>query len=158
MQFESKQARTFWLNFIMGFVPEILVSLALTLAFKGDVTVFVFTLIGLQCLYLLLWIKNSLWMWAVYYLYARKSLVKHLADYLQINHYPEPSDYEKSALGYFETVMSDENQSIDVRLKASGSLAELNLMSSQSTQRCAQLSMAYEEALENHKRTFASAG
>ena len=155
MQFESKQKRTFWLNAALGFVPDVLVSVALAWAFNGGVVGFFAALIGLQGIYFLIWAKNSIWAWTLFKLHNRKYLVSHITDYLHKNKYPEPDDYEKSADGYLSTVMSDENQPTDVRLKAAASLAELNFMSTQGQiQNYMRFSLAYEEALENHKKTF----
>lgn len=159
MQFESKQKRTFWLNAALGFVPDALISAALAAALDGGVPGFIFALIGLQFLYFLILVKNSIWAWALFKLNGRKNLVSHITDYLHKNKYPEPDDYEKSADGYLSTVLADDSQPVDVRLKAAASLAEMNLMSTQGQlQNHMRLSMAYEEALENHKKSFTKSG
>jgi hypothetical protein len=109
----------------------------------------------LQCLYFLIWVKNTVWAWVAFKVYNREYLKNLITDYLKSNGYPEPGHFERSAEGYLTTVAEDDNQPIEVRLKAAASLAELNFMSMQGQfQNLARLSMAYEDALENHKRSF----
>lgn len=155
MQFESKQKRTFWLNIVLGFIPDTVVSIILSAVFNGGLGGFFFSLIGLQCVYFLIWIKNSIWAWSLFKFHNQKYLVTHITDYLQKNRYPEPDDYEKSPDSYLSTIVADENQSANVRIAAAASLAELNFMSTQGQiQNHMRFCMAYEEALENHKRSF----
>ena len=155
MQFESKLKRTFWLNATLGLMPDALIAVVLASMTDSGVVGFFVALVGLQALYFLIWVKNSIWAWALFKLNGRRTLVAHIADYLRKNQYPEPGDYEKSADDYLSKVMSDETQPIEVRLKAAASLAELNFLPSQGqAQQYMQLTMAYEEALENHKRSF----
>jgi len=159
MQFESKQQRTIWLNLALGFVPDALIAWALASTLDGGFFGFVLAFIGLQVLYILIWAKNSIWAWALFKLKGQKFLVEHITDYLRKNNYPEPDDYEKSAEGYLTTVQDDEHQPVEIRMKAAASLAEMNFMTSQGqVQNHIRLSIAYEEALENHKKSFTKSG
>jgi hypothetical protein len=155
MQFESKQKRSLWINLTLGFVPDVIISIVVAIVLSGGILLFFATLIGLQCIYLLIWIKNSVWGWTLYKLHHRKYLVEHLTDYLKTNKYPEPDDYEKSADGYLTSVMSNEKLPVDIRIKAASCLAELNFMSTQGQlQNYLRFSMAYEAALADYKKTF----
>jgi hypothetical protein len=155
VQFESKQRRVFWMNAALGLVPDTVISLLLSYALSGGVVGFFAVLVGIQMLYFVIWLKKSIWTWTIFKLNGRKHLISNLIDYLRTNKFPEPEDYEKSAEGYFSSVLSNEDQSIDVRLKASASLAELNFLTkSGQVQHFIRLTMAYEEALESYKKSF----
>jgi hypothetical protein len=155
MQFESKQKRTVWVNLALGSVPDILIAALIASVMDGGAIGFIVALVGLQVLYFLIWAKNSIWAWVVFLINGRKAATSHFRHYLETNKFPEPEDYERSPDGYFSKIVEDENQPVDIRLKAAASLAELNYIASQSQmQNYLRLSMAYEDAIEDHKRSF----
>lgn len=119
MQFESKMKRTFWTTAALGVIPDVVISMILSAVFVGGILGFFAALIGLQVLYLLIWAKNALWSWAVFWFGGRKKLASWLFDYLRENGYPEPGTYEKSADAYLSAVVDNEKLPIAVRLKAS---------------------------------------
>jgi hypothetical protein len=126
------------------------------LGFGGGSIGFFATLIGLQVLYLGIWAKNSVWSWIVFsYGGGRKRLALLLSDYLRENGYPEPNIYEKSADGYFESVVDNEQLPITIRLKAASEISVMKFLdASCAVQKSMQISMAYEDALEEFKRSF----
>lgn len=155
MQFESKLKRTLWLNVVLGLIPDVVVSVVLAKIFDGGVWGFFFALVGLQILYLLFWIKNSIWSWSLFVLRGRKKFTEFLLDYLRENRYPEPDNYASSVEGYFSGVATDETQPIDLRLSAATVLAAFKHPVTQGQfQEFVQLSMAYEDALGQYKRLF----
>lgn len=155
MQFESRQKRTFWANLVLGSVPDVLIAGLLASVLNGGMVGFVAALVGLQVLYLAIWAKNSLWTWIVFLVTGRKTLASHIRDYLKMNGFPEPDDFERSPDDYLSRVVEDDEQPVGVRLKAAASLAELNVQSTLGNmQNYMRLSMAYEDALEEHKASF----
>ena len=155
MQFESKIKRTFWTTAALGVIPDVVISKILTAIFDGGILGFFVALIGLQILYFLIWAKNSLWAWVVFWLGGRKRLASWLFDYLRENGYPEPGIYEKSADAYLSAVLENETLPISVRLKAASELGSLKFLeSSAQVQQSIRITMAYEDALEQHKRAF----
>jgi hypothetical protein len=82
MQFESKQQRMQCLNLALNSIPDLFVSLLLTLLFGGGALGFLFALIGLQARYLAIWMKNTIWAWIAFKTYSRKYLVKVMNAYL----------------------------------------------------------------------------
>ena len=159
MQFESKKKRAFFLSLALGFIPDILISIALAVFFESGILGFLFSFFGLQILYFLIWVKDSLWTWLNFQLKGRKKYTRLITDYLRRNKYPEPEDYEKCVNSYLSRVITDENQPIDLRLNAAASLAEMNFMSNQGqAQNYIRFSIAYEDALEIYKRSFANSG
>lgn len=157
MQFESKLKRTFWFNSILGLIPDIFISVALSVVFDGGLVGFFFSLVGLQVLYLLIWIKNSIWTWLLFQFSGRKILANTLADYFRENSYPEPNNFEESVEEYFSNIVLGEDNPVELRLKASASLATINFFARQNQmQDHMRLLMVYEDALESYKKTFPS--
>ena len=80
----------------------------------------------------------------------------YLCDFLMENNFPDPGNYQDSATSYLESVANDNETPIEIRLR---SAAELGVMSSYIAQMKlsvhAQLSMAYEDAIENYKNHIA---
>ncbi|WP_155837569.1 hypothetical protein [Herminiimonas sp. CN] len=156
MQFETRMKRTLWSASALGAIPDIIIAIIVALVFGGGYIGFFATLIGLQVLYLGIWTKNSVWSWIVFsYGGGRKRLALLLSDYLRENGYPEPNIYEKSADGYFESVVDNERLPIIVRLKAASEIGAMKFLdASCAVQKSMQISMAYEDALEEFKRSF----
>jgi hypothetical protein len=149
----------FWRNVALGSIPDIVIAVILAYVFDGGIAGFLVALVLLQALYFAIWVKNTIWAWAMFKLNTRKNLVSHFTDYLRVNKYPEPDDFEKSAEGYLSRVISDEELPTELRLEAATCLAELNYLSTLGQiQKAAMLSIVYEEALENHKRSFSTVG
>jgi len=127
----------------------------LTAIFDGGILGFFAALIGLQILYFLIWAKDSLWAWVVFWLGGRKRFASWLFDYLRENGYPDPGTYERSADAYLSAVLENEKLSISVRLEVASELGSLRfLKSSAQVQQSIQITMAYEDALQQHKRAF----
>jgi hypothetical protein len=155
MQFESKLKRTYWTAILLGAIPDLLIAAILTRVFEGGWVGFLLALVGLQLLYLALWVKNSLWAWAIFSLFGRRHLASLFLDYLRENAYPEPDTFERSAEGYFSEVAESSSLPVDVRLKAAAQLSALRFPASQGQiQHAVRLSMAFEDALEAYKRGF----
>ena len=158
MQFESQQKRNILISAALSLVPDVLISIVIAWMSGDGVPIFFVALLGLQVLYLALWAKNSIWSWLYFQLRGREQAVKHMTNYLWLNDYPEPKDYEKSVESYLVDIVADDNQPTELRMKAAGSLAELEFMRARGLfQDLLRITMAYETALENHKRAFSHA-
>ena len=155
MQFESKNKRNFWFNSILGMTPDILVALAVAIYSNGGIATFFLVLVGLQIIYFLIWIKNTIWSWIFYKFRGRKKISDFVLDYLKTNKYPEPDDYLKSPDEYFSSVTQNDSVPIDLRLKAAAELGALNYpVANGQIQNSIRLSMAIEDAIGNYKKTF----
>lgn len=158
MQFESQKKRNILFLVALGLIPDTLISIAIAWLSGEGVPIFFASLLGLQVLYFALWTKNSIWAWIYFQLRGREQAVKHMTNYLWQNDYPEPKDYEKSVESYLVDIVADDDQPTELRIKAGGSLAELEFMRARGLfQDLLRITMAYEAALENHKRTFSRA-
>jgi hypothetical protein len=158
MQFNSKRNRSVWSMGLLGAIPDLAIAIFVAVVLHGGFPGFFATLIGLQVLYLAIWLKNSVWSWMVFSYSGRKKSALLLFDYFRENGYPEPDDYEKSADGYFESVANNERLPAAVRLKAASELGVIHFLdNSCEVQQSMRLAMAYEDALEEFKRSFSRA-
>ena len=72
MQIRSRIERRFWTNALL---PDVFIGiLVASITSSGLLGVFG-TVIGLQILYLVLWIKSAVWTWVTFWIGGRKSLV-----------------------------------------------------------------------------------
>jgi hypothetical protein len=85
MQFESKNKRNFWINSIFGMTPDVLVAAAITAYNSEGFVTFLLVFLGLQIVYLLIWIKNTVWAWVFYKYKGRKQVSDFFFDYLKKN-------------------------------------------------------------------------
>jgi hypothetical protein len=155
MVFESKLKRTWWVNLFLAFIPDLLIAIVLAAIFEGGLIGFIGAFIGLQFLYLLIWIKTSVWTWLFFSLRGRKKMAAFLRDYLYEHQYPPPRANHSSVEEYFDNVVRDANQPEVLRLRAAGDLAAFKYPATQGElQQFARLSMAYEDAFEQHRRYF----
>jgi hypothetical protein len=154
MLIESKVQRRFWVNSLLGLIPDAVIAVILAGATETGLLGFLATNVGLQVLYGLLWAKTSVWGWIMFSLWGRKQIARQLADYLRENGYPDPGESQSSVDGYLNSVLNDETLPIVVRLKAAGELGSMSAPMFQGFQAALRLHMAYEDALEEHKRTF----
>lgn len=155
MQFESKLKRRYWLNTFLNLIPDALIAVLLAAVFGTGVIGFLITIIGIQLLYLLIWIKDSAWSWLMFAAFGRKQSAEMLRDNLAARKFPEPTDYQRSIDGYFGDVASDESQPIGTRVAAAAEFGALSYPASQGRfQEALRVSMAYEDALVAYKKSF----
>lgn len=155
MQIQSKMQRAQWQRVIFGLVPDLVIGLLVGFASGNLVGGALLTVLGLQLLYLLLWVKNSLWTWVYFKWSDRRSMANAVADSLRSNRYPEPADAIASAEEYFASIASTETLPITLRMHAYAEAAMLrvlpNLIGPQAAWR---MCIAYEDAIERHKLLF----
>lgn len=155
MRIESKLKRKFWFNTVLGTIPDVLIAFGLTVWFNSGLVGFVAVFIGLQILYLLIWTKNSIWGWIMFHFGARRQMAKYLCDFLRESKFPDPGDYQVSVDSYFHEIVNNDHLPFEVRIKAAGEIAALNAYGAQGqAQYLMRLQMAWEDAIEEYKRTF----
>jgi len=155
MQFGSKIKRNIITNGILGLVPDALIAVVAAFATDSGILGFFAVLIGLQILYLLIWAKNAIWGWLLFWARGRKQLVAHLLDFMRANRFPEPEEYQDDVQDYLGKTISDEQQPVDVRLKAAAEVGSLNALrlTGQGSQ-FLKTNLAYEDAIQRYKRDF----
>lgn len=156
MRFESKLKRNFWINVSIATIPDIVVAIILAVVFDGGFIGFLAAYFGLQILYFSIWTKNSIFDWAHFQLVGRKQISKHLLDFLLENKFPDPGDHQISVDGYFYDIINDEDLPIEMRFRATHEIATLNAYGTLGqAQQLMRINMAYEDAIEQYKRSLA---
>jgi len=158
MQFQSKQKREMARNSIIRLLPDVLISIIFAIIFKPSFLGFVYCMAWLQALYLAIWIKNSICDWSIFYI-SRRQLAENLADFLKLNKFPVPLNYETSPHHYFERVADSTEYSIELRIKAAVEYTHIfNLEINHKIQEGMRVDMAYEDAIAAYKRHIELSG
>ena len=118
MKIESKETRSLFVRSFYGLVPDLIIALVVAIYVDDGVLSFFFVLIGLQILYLLLWIKTASWNWAVFHFFDRKKMSRKILDYLDQNNYPRPDEFLRDVSSYFEGIIESEDNKPELRIKA----------------------------------------
>ena len=110
---------------------------------------------GLQYVYFLIWAKNSLWMWLMYWVSGRRKITDHIEDYLVKNRFPVPPEYVGGIDDYLDQVASGKQYDCSTRVKAAIELGTLKAFGSVGRiQLGLQLHLAYEDALQRYAKRF----
>lgn len=59
MQFESKIKRQYWINSILGLIPDLVIAGVITSVIGGAIGTFVLALVALQVVYFLVWLRKT---------------------------------------------------------------------------------------------------
>ncbi|MCZ6804090.1 MAG: hypothetical protein O7D86_09195 [Proteobacteria bacterium] len=153
MQFESNQKRNYWINAFLGLIPDSIIAVIVA-SFTGSGALgFIFTVIGLQCLYFLIWLKDTIWQWLFFKYRGKQLMVECMENYLKGSNFPAPDEYESSIDGYLNSIVEDEEQEPLLRIKAAGEIGTMNYpVACLRFQESLRLNIAYEEVLKNYKK------
>ena len=153
MIIQSKQNRTFIMSAILESVPDVIIAAIVTALMDEGFLLFIVVIVGLQVVYLAIWIKTSLWAWAMYKLRGKKIMVQTYVDFFTANNFPQPSEYLSDGEEYLVEVVENESLDVETRLKAAfeaGSLVAIRGFSR--FQQLLRVTFAYEEAIEEYNR------
>lgn len=153
MQFESSIKRNFLINAFLGLIPDFVIAVIATYFFEPDARVwtFIVTILGLQCLYFLIWLKDTIWKWIFFIYRGKRLMIEHIENVLKASNYPVPDDIESSAEGYFNSIVENEELDTSLRIKAAAEIGAMNYPKAyQRIQESVMLNIAYEEALKNY--------
>jgi hypothetical protein len=146
--------RKIWMNGLLALIPDAIIAWIAAAYTDSGIFGFVLTLIGLQCVYFLIWAKNSLWMWLVYWVSGRQRLTAHLEDYLVKNRFPPPPEFVGGIDDYLEQVANGQYD-CPTRVKAAIELGTLKGFGGAGRiQLGLQTHLAYEDALQRYARRF----
>src|SRR4051812_26887614 len=101
VQIQSKQERSMWLSALINTVPDIAIAWIASEIFGSGPVGFIAIFVGLQCLYVLLWLKTALWSWLLFWVSGRRKMAAGFEQYLYQNHFPKPPEYLSGAEDYF---------------------------------------------------------
>jgi hypothetical protein len=92
----------------------------------------------------------------VFLSFGRRSLKRHLYDYLITNQYPPPSGYQLSAEDYFSSVVENKELDPELRIKAAIEVGTFAAYSgAMDIQRLNKISIAAEEAIKDYRMWLA---
>jgi hypothetical protein len=155
VQIQSKQERSMWLSALINSIPDIAIAWIASDVFAIGPIGFVAVFVGMQCLYLFVWLKTILWSWLVFWISGRKKMTSHLEDYLYKNRFPQPPEFIGGIDDYFLKVSNDNSAPCALRVKAT---VELGIMTGIKTSgrllQLMQLNIAYESALGQYSLRF----
>jgi hypothetical protein len=151
----KKVGRSRWMGGLLGLIPEAVIAWIVAAYTETGVLGFVGVVLGLLCVYLLIWIKNSLWSWLVYWVAARRQMTAHIEDYLAQNRFPAPPEYVNDIDDYLNQIATSEQYDCPTRVKAAIEMGTLNgLVVGGRMQYSLQFRFAFENALQRYARRF----
>ncbi len=150
---QSKVQRSYITNALLGLTPDLLVAWAISYFTSSGWVGFFFALVGLQCLYLAIWTKNSLWSWFFFWISGRRKMATVIEDFLVENRFPAPPQYLNDADDYLNQVVNNEQFDCKLRIKAALELGTINgFRTGGRMQLGLQLFFAFEDALTRYAR------
>lgn len=150
---KSRVERSYWKNVALSAIPDLLIAWAAMRLMDGGAEVFVGTLIGLQVVYLALWIKRSALSWLMFWLTNRAYMSSHIEDVLVSDNFPKPPDFIAGPDAYFSEIAENKSEACDMRVKAAhetGTLAGITVAGQH--QLAIQVRMAMEDALQRYAK------
>lgn len=155
MLIQSKATRRLWRNIVLNTVPDLAVAAAIAYVMDGGWLGFIAAYFGLQILYILIWLKNTLWGWAVFYLLARKEGTQQIVALFREKHFPEPDNMIVDGLDYLREVTENRSLPDEARLEAAGFNGAVGyIRSAGQIQAGIRLQMALEDAIQVYKASF----
>jgi hypothetical protein len=155
VQIQSKQERGILANSMRNLIPDILLAWAGAYLFDLGFPGFFGIIVGLQCVYFVIWLKNFVWGWLLFWLSGRKKMASHLENYLYKNRFPQPPEFVGGIDDYFSQVANDQSIQCALRVKAAIELGTLaGIKTAGRISMGMQLHFAYEDALEEYSRRF----
>lgn len=136
-------------------VPDVFIGIAVSyFTSSGLVGVFA-TVVGLQILYVAIWIKNTAWGWVIFRISSdREELGLAMLDFLNTNRFPEPDEYFRDVRTYFQSVINNPELPAEQRVRAA-----VELTAAQSMAKFGgglRLQKAWNEAIEKYRFNFVS--
>jgi hypothetical protein len=152
---QSKVNRNLITQAVRGIIPDALIAWAAAMVFDGGWVGFFIVLLGLQCLYFLLWLKVLIWSWLLFWISGRRKMSGHLEDGLVEGRFPRPPPYIDGATGYLSGIANDKKEDAKKRVAAAVELGTLNGIKTAGKYSLAlQLQVAYEDAIEKYSKRF----
>ena len=146
-------AAKFVLNIIVGFIPDLAIAWSYMKLTDGGSQEFWSALIILQCVYLFLWLKRTVWAWLLFWLYNRRSMARTLEKFFKENNFPRPQMFTKDLDDYLPEIINNETEPTEVRIKASFEYGTLNgLKIGQRYAAVMMLTIASKRALDRYAR------
>jgi hypothetical protein len=150
--------RNMLVNGLLALIPDAIIAWIVATYTATDVAGFILAMLALQCVYFLIWLKNSLWMWLMYWVSGRRKLSAGVEDYFVQNRFPPPAEYVTDIEDYLGQVANGQQHDCATRVKAAGDLGVFGgLKLIGRIQLGLQLKLAYEDALLRYAKRVSAA-
>src|SRR5260370_41024993 len=120
------QAAKVTLNIFLGFLPDLAIAWAVSNLTDSGQQGFWYTLLALQILYLLLWLKTVGWSWILFWRFGKEQMANTIQKYLSDNNFPKPDEYVFDLEDYLNNIVADDSQPAEIRGKAAHAIETLN--------------------------------
>lgn len=155
MDFEKNYKRIVWGSFFTSLIPDLFIALVASLIIQKGLLGFLAIFGGLQLLYIVIWIKNSVWGWIVFWMWGKKARAKMYLDLLQENEFPEPDYEDTPLLTYFGDIAEADDASTDMRMAAAGVIAGHHRRAAAGEMQTGlQEVLVWQSAIKQYKGTF----
>jgi hypothetical protein len=123
---QQPTTRRYLLAMLLGFIPDLFIGYVVARQTDSGWSGFFITVLALQGLYLLLWLKNAPWGWLMFWLYGRRRIADHLENFFIESHFPVPGEYTSDLDDYLNEIVNNEALDTKTRIKAAVELGTLN--------------------------------
>jgi hypothetical protein len=120
------QARTYVLNMVLAFVPDLVVCWAAARLTDSGWYGFFITLIALQAIYFFFWFKNAPWVWLLFWIYRKRQMAARLENSFIDSRFPVPDEYTTDLDDYLSEISNNEKLDSTTRVKAAFELGTFN--------------------------------
>jgi ABC-type multidrug transport system fused ATPase/permease subunit len=156
MQLEYRNLLTTLKLSLLSHIPDLLIAWGITKYNDDDLYTFILTFFILKVFYLIVWLKNSIWTWIIFYFYSRKILSKVYLDLLKKHNFPKPN-YFDNPQEYYSCIIADPDTSKELVVLASAQLERIDsLIECGYFQRSLKHIVSHGDAIHNYYRLFPS--
>src|SRR5947209_1768269 len=151
------KVHTYVLNFILAFVPDLVVAWAAMRLTDNGWFGFWITLLALQGIYFFFWLKQALWGWLLFWIIGRQQMARHLENSFIERRFSPPDEYTLDLDDYFSGTVTNEELNYDTRIRAAYENGTLNGMkASRRNSMVMQLNSASKIAFRRYAKLAAS--
>jgi hypothetical protein len=120
------QARSYVSGMVIALVPDLVVCWAAARLTDSGWSGFFITVAVLWAIYFFFWLKQALWGWLVFWLYAKRRMATQLENFFIDSRFPVPSEYAADLDDYLGEISNNEEAAPATRVKAAHELGTLN--------------------------------
>ena len=129
-------------------IPDLIIATIIALVFQGGLAALLEIFLGLQFIYLAVWLRDSAWNWAKFKLRDRKQLILRAEEILSEYKFPQSDQDDNCAEDYFKRVMAAKSESTRTKLQAARQLGAFDyLVENLKAQEYLRLNYVLEEAI-----------
>lgn len=155
---DRQRRRKALVNIAAGFLIDLAIAAAVLLAIGSDdfLKHLFYIVLGINGIYLLVWLRMQILPWLGYLVSGRKALTAAYLDLFRENGFPKPKPTDRDGSDYLNAVVDDPDSSVDTRVFAGHVLGEMNTFLSMGiVSEYVKINIAIERALRAYRERFA---